>query len=103
MIEIPLDATPNQLLSFQVGQQFYNLEIKACQDMMYASLTRNNVVISSNSRLVAGGLLLPYQYQEDGGNLAFVTNPGDAPWYEQFGVTQFLIFYTAAELEAARG
>ena len=103
MIEIPLDATPNQLLSFQVGQQFYNLELKALQDMMYASLTRNNVVISSNSRLVAGGLLLPYQYQEDGGNLAFVTNPGDAPWYEQFGVTQFLIFYTAAELEAARG
>lgn len=103
MIQITLEPIPNQTLTFQIDGHFYAVEIKACQDMMYASVTRDNVLISSGSRCVAGGLLLPYQYQDDGGNLVITTDEGDAPWYDQFGVTQFLIYYTAAELEAARG
>lgn len=103
MNEIKLEAIPNQQLSFQVAERFYVFTLKSYQDMMYASVTRDNVTIVENTRIVAGGLILPYAYQEDGGNLAIITNPGDAPWYEQFSNTQFLIFYTAAELEAARG
>lgn len=103
MINIQLEPLPNQTLTFQQDGHFYAITIKACQDMMYASVTRDNVTISENSRLVAGGLMLPYAYQEDGGNLAIITDEGDAPWYEQFNNSQFLIYYSAADLEAARG
>lgn len=100
---ITLQAIPNQSLTFTADNHFFEVSLKACQDMMIATVSRDNVTIIAGSRCVAGAMLLPYRYQEDGGNLAIVTDPGDAPWYEQFGVTQFLVYYPAAELAVARG
>jgi hypothetical protein len=49
--------------------------------------------------------LLPYKSQEDdSGNFAFVIDDGETiPNYLAFGDTQQLVYYTAAELESARG
>ena len=51
--------------------------------------------------MTPGMPLLPYRYQERG-NFLLLTNEGDLPDFTQFGVTQFLVYLTAAELATLR-
>lgn len=103
MTIITLEPIPNQSLTFQQDGHFFGLTLKACQDMMYATISVDNVVVISGARCVAGALIIPSQYQESAGNFAIATNDGDNPDYTQFGNTQFLIYYSAAELAVERG
>lgn len=103
MITLSLEPIPNQSLTFQNNGLFFSLTFKSIQDMVYASVSVNNVVIVANTRCVASALIIPFEYLEDGGNFSIVTNDNDNPDFNQFGVTQFLLFYSALELEAARG
>ena len=100
---IPIESTPNQSLTIDLDQQAYQLELKTIAGMTYCSISRNNEAVISGQRVVGGELIIPYQYLEgDGGNFAFIANEGDIPYYEQFNVTQSLIYYSPSELAAAR-
>lgn len=101
MIEILLKPIPNQSLSIPLGNQLYDIILKSTNGVMSASIARGNVVILSNVRLVAGTLIIPYRYLEDG-NFFMETANGDLPDYTQFGITQRLYYITAAELGAIR-
>lgn len=103
MTIITLEPIPNQSLTLQQDGHFWGVTIKSVQDMMYASISVDNVPVVNGARCVAGALIIPSQYQESAGNFAIATNEGDNPDYAQFGNTQFLIYYSPAELEAARG
>ncbi len=103
MTVITLEPIPNQSLTFQQDGHFWGVTLKAVQDMMYASISIDNVPIVTAARCVAGALIIPAQYLEVSGNLAIATNDGDNPDYNQFGNTQFLIYYSAAELAVSRG
>lgn len=97
MMEISLAALPNQSLSVQLDERFYEIEIKEANGVMAATVTRDGEVIVAGARVTAGTPLLPYQYQE-AGNFALLTDGDALPYWDQFGITQFLVYVTDAEL-----
>ena len=101
MMDISLAAVPNQTLSAQIGDQMYDITLRETNGVMSASITRDGISIVSNMRATAGTPLLPYQYQE-AGNFLITTEAEAIPYYDQFGVTQFLVYVTSAEIAAYR-
>lgn len=101
MREINLAAIPNQSFSVQADDDFYDILIKETNGVMCSSITRNGTVIQQSARVVAGYPLIPYAYQETG-NFVIVTEEEELPDYTQFGITQTLIYLSAAEIGALR-
>jgi hypothetical protein len=104
MLQIPLQAIPNQELTVVLDGVLYDLTIKETNGCMVMDVTRGGVVIIvQGARCVAGAAVLPYVSLEGQfGNFAFVTSNGDLPYYDQFGTTQTLVFATEAEIGAIR-
>lgn len=102
MIDIGIAALANQTLSIQLDERFYDITLKEANGVMSATIERDDVVIVSNMRVTAGTPLLPYRYQEEG-NFLLLTDADAIPYWDQFGVTQFLVYLTAEELAAERG
>ena len=102
MIDIGIAALANQALSIQLDERFYEIELREANGVMSASIVRDGVTLVSNIRVTAGTPLLPYRYQE-AGNFIMTTDGEAIPYWDQFGVTQFLVYLTPAELAAYRG
>lgn len=102
MIDIGIAALANQALSIQLDERFYEIELREANGVMAATITRDGVTVVSNIRVTAGTPLLPYRYQE-AGNFIMTTDGEAIPYWDQFGVTQFLVYLTPAELAAYRG
>jgi len=101
MIDIAIQALPNQNLSVQLDEFRYDLTIKEANGVMSMSVVRDDVVIVSNVRLVSGSPVLPYRYQERG-NFVLTTVAEELPYYPAFGVTQFLVYLSDAEVSELR-
>lgn len=95
---IPLSAIPNQQLSVILDNNQWDIVIRDVNGAIAVSLTKNSVVIAENARAVAGMKILQSEYQEDG-NFAIIPNNQTVPDYTQFGVTQFLVYISPAELD----
>jgi len=101
---IPIDALPNQSLSVTLDGARFDIALKSSDTSCFASITRDDELLIENSRATAGTFLLPYEYLEgDTGNFLFVVQNELIPYYTNFGITQALLYFTAAEVEAARG
>lgn len=98
---ITLANIPNQSFSVTLDNNNYDIAINETNGVMALTLSRNNVVVISGSRLAAGSLVLPYKYQEDG-NFYVSTLNDDYPYYDQFGITQFLLYFSQTELDETR-
>lgn len=102
---IPLQAIPNQSLSFQdtTTQTNYFISIKTCglltAQIMAFDISINDVVVVSGCRAVAGYPILASKYQQNG-NFVVLTANDDLPDYTKFGVTQYLIYANQDELDA---
>jgi len=104
MIEIPLAAIPNQTLSIRLNNSFYNVALKFVSTVMAVDVTRDNMLLVQGQRVVSGFPIIPYEYLwEDSGNFAIITRAGDYPIYTEFGISQYLLFATTAEIEALNG
>lgn len=102
-LQIPLAPIPNQSLDVVLENDAYTLRFTACIDGMSVDIRRNGVDVIVGSRLVAGEFLIPYPHQYYGkGNFTMVSGTDDIPYYDQFGVSQLLMYNTKAEIEAAR-
>lgn len=101
MIDIELQPLPNQSLTIQIDGSLYQITIKETRGVMSATIIRDDVVLVSNSRVVASTPILPYQYLESG-NFVLLTQNGDYPEYAQFGSSQALVYVTQAEIEELR-
>lgn len=102
MIQIPIAAIPNQSLSIQLDQNNFDIRIHDCGNIMAVDIAINNEVIVTGVRATGGFPLLEYSYLEDNGNLTIITENDEYPDWRRFGIDQFLIYATAAELEALR-
>lgn len=101
MIDIGLTAVANQSLSIQLDNRQYEIALHEANGVMSVSVTRDNERLVSNMRLTAGTPVLPYRYQESGNFL--LTVDGEAlPYWDQFGITQSLVYLTTEEIEALR-
>lgn len=98
---IPLQSIPNQQFQVTLDGQFYDIQLRSIGDMMYATISMNNVQIVSGVRCVVGTPLLPYRYlQGDGGNFVFVTTSGQNPQYENFAAGDVLLYASPSEIPA---
>lgn len=101
MIEVALARVPNQSLSIRLENNLYNLILKETNGCMSATVIRNNITLLSNIRLVAGTPMIPYEYLE-AGNFVLTTLDDDLPDWNQFGISQSLIYVSEAELGEIR-
>lgn len=102
MRQISLAAIPNQSFSVTLDGRRYDLAFKDADGVMVANVARDDVVIATGQRLVAGQPVLPYRWQESG-NFVLLTEGDELPDWTLFGSTQFLYFLSADELAEARG
>lgn len=102
MIDVGIAALPNQSLTIQLDERLYDIHLREANGVMAATIARDGVTLVSAMRITAGTPLLPYRYQE-AGNFIMTTDGEAMPYYDQFGVTQFLVYLSAAELAAYRG
>jgi len=101
MIDVGIAALPNQSLTIQLDERLYVIGLRDANGIMAASISRDGVPLVSNVRIAAGTPLLPYRYQESG-NFLLLTDGEALPYWDQFNVTQFLVYVTPAELAAYR-
>ena len=102
-ILVPIQAIPNQDLSITLDGVRYDISLKSTKTSTLASVAVNDNQVTQNMRAVGGTPLMPYEYMEGlGGNFVFDTPNQQIPYYTKFGNTQFLVYITAAEMEAAR-
>lgn len=98
-----LQPIPNQQLTVVLDGVLYDLTIRETNGCMSMDVARGGEVVVEGQRIVAGTPVLPYVSLEGSfGNFVFLTEAGDLPFYDQFGVTQTLVFATAAEIGAIR-
>lgn len=99
MQAVALSAVPNQELTVRLDGRRFALRIKEAAGVMVADVTVDGVTILEASRIVGGTPIIPYRYIE-AGNLLVLTEGGQLPDWRQFGVTQSLVYASAAELAA---
>lgn len=102
MIDIALQPVANQELSIQLDERRYVITLKETAGVMAATIVRDEVTLLSAGRIVAGTPLLPYHFQQSG-NFILTTEAEELPYYPEFGVTQFLVYVSDAEIEELRG
>jgi len=100
--QVTLAAVSNQTFSVKTSDgirwRFRVYETNGC---MSADVTKDDVPILAGQRLVSGSPIVPYVHMmATGGSWVMVTDRGAMPWWEQFGISQFLTYTTAAEIKA---
>lgn len=98
---IPLSAIPKQTLSVPLGDVNHDITVICVNGAACVSITRDNTVIVSNARAVAGQWIIQGEYLEYG-NFMFITDNDELPDCTRFGVDQFLMYATADELDEVR-
>ena len=99
--QIPIQSVPNQEFSVVLDGNLWDIVVKATNGVTSVSLTLNGIAVIDNLHAAANMRLIPSQYEE-AGNFAFLTANFQLPNYEQFNLTQSLLYFSAAELVALR-
>ncbi|URG13028.1 hypothetical protein B2_35 [Stenotrophomonas phage B2] len=98
MKTIDLAAVPNQSLSFHDGDNLWDLRFVTAGGVMAVDIHRNGEMVVLGQRVVADAPIIPYAYLSDQGNFVILSQGGELPWWEQFGVDQELMFVESAIL-----
>lgn len=101
MKQLQIKAIPNQSLSVSLDGSLYAITIKETNGVMAVTIVRDGVTLIQNHRAVSGGFLIPYKYLENG-NFVFITQNYEYPYYDGFGVSQYLFYVSQSELETIR-
>ncbi len=101
MMEIALQPVANQSLTVQLDGARYAFTIKEANGIMVVDVSRDEVLLLSGTRLLAGAALIPYEYLESG-NFVMFTENDDLPYYPEFGNSQKLVYLTAGQVAALR-
>lgn len=103
MRNIQIQPLPNQELTFTLGKVNYFIVLRYISESLSTiDITANNEVVLQAFRVIQGGLLIPYEYLEKGGNFIFYSQSGSNPDYLEFNVSQFLYYLTPSEVEEVR-
>lgn len=94
---VPLASTPNQSFTLTIDDVRWTLAVKVARGVMCADVGRDGVLLLSGVRVVAGEPIIPYAYLQTG-NFLFLTIANEMPDYRAFGVSQSLVYLSAAEI-----
>lgn len=101
MIQLNITPVPNQQFTARLDGARYTITLKTAQGVTLASILRDGVPVVESVRVLAGELIIPYQYKENG-NFGIITENNALPNWEQFGISQFFYYFTPAELAEFR-
>lgn len=96
---VDLQQIRSQEIFIQLDGVQHELRVYATNNSMAYDITRDNNVVLRGSRLVNGEALIPFDYLE-AGNLILIATDDRVADYNQFGLTQTLLYFTQAELDA---
>lgn len=99
METINIETIPNQTISYQENENFYELTFKEINGLMAVDVTINGDIILTGQRIVSDVPLIPYQNLQNG-NFVITTDNQEYPYYTQFGITQFLNYASQQEIQA---
>lgn len=102
-VRLVLQAVANQSFTTLLDGITYEISLKQAAGVMVATIALDGTNVLSGSRFFADTPLITYEYLEAaGGNFIMQTEADALPDFEQFDVTQFLFYLTAAEVADAR-
>ena len=101
MMQVPLQAIPNQQFQLMVDGNAWDLTVKSIGGVITVSFLLNSVDLYDSARAVAGSFIIPSIYEESG-NFIFVTQQEQIPDYTQFGITQYLIYCSPSDMAGFR-
>lgn len=103
MIVLGLLAIAKQNLQVSAGGNLYDINVLETGGCTSMDITRGTDVVVLGQRCVAGQLCIPYLNLEAAqGNFMFLTQNDELPSYVSFGISQFLLYASNAELVAVR-
>lgn len=97
MQQIPLEALPNQTISFNVDGAYWQLKVYQTIQFMTADIYRNGQPVSTGIRCFGGIPLLQYEYMFLPGFGNFIFD-SDADW-TNFGTNCNLYYLNKTELQ----
>lgn len=100
MKQIPLKSFPRQSLSVVLEGSLYELSLKECNGIMAVTVVRDGATIVNNRRAVAGMLIIPSRYLNDG-NFVIVTDNDELPYYSEFEASNAFVWMTNEEIDNA--
>lgn len=100
MQTISLEQTANQSFSLLLDGNRWDFVIKQVVTSMIADISLNDELILSGQILVAGTPIIPYEYLQGSGNFLVLTENDQLPNWTMFGVDQFMVYASAAEIES---
>ena len=107
MLQIPLSPAPNQTFTVLLNGQNVTINLQTRTTLgkqwLYMDISIGGNYIIAGVKCIGGTPVIPYDYlaTQLGGNFFFATanNNSDYPDYQQFNITQSLLFYTSADLQ----
>ena len=99
MLEIPIVAQPNQEFSIEIGSNLYDFSIKLIVQCLAISISRNNISLISNFRILGNQPILPYRFLYDGNFFLNTENNEIAIWSE-LGISQKLYYLSNNEISS---
>jgi hypothetical protein len=98
---IPLQAVPNQSLSFTLDDNRWQIRIAQAVTSMFMDITINDEVVILGTRIPGDDFIIPYPYIGlRHGNLMLTTQNERMPDWNRFGLTQQLFYWSPEEMEA---
>lgn len=96
---VPLASAPNQAFTITLDGVRWSLRLLDIGDVTAVDVARDGVLVLSGCRVVAGEPLIPYRYLQTA-NFIFLTSSKELPVWSLFGVSQILVYLSAAEMDA---
>lgn len=101
---IDIDPVPNQEFTITTPDgNRWGFTIKQATTSMIANIDLNDVRILSGIILPAETPIIPYRFLQSSGNFVFLTEGGELPNWERFGIDQILVYASPEDIAEARG
>lgn len=95
---VPIEALPNQELSINIDGNRWTLRIKVGRLCMFVDVYLNDVPVLLGQRIAVGTPVIPYDYLATEGNFILVVDDEQLPDWQQFGISQFLLYAAPGEI-----
>ena len=98
MYTIDLLKTPNQELSYIVGNRNFVVQLRTIQELTFASIFLDGEPLVYSQLCTPNNFINLYRYISVGGKFYFKCTDNEYPNYKKFGESHQLLFYTEDEL-----
>lgn len=92
MIEIRIEAKPNQTLTFQDEDRYFKITLRSTLDRITADVFLNNEPLILGCVVAEGSRIIPYRYLAPDFNFYLMTYNDEQPDWSKFGSTQKLYY-----------